>query len=64
MAKKKIFFDFEFTGLHKLTTPISCGLVCEDGRTFYAEFTDFDKFQIDSYVRQNVLSKRRKSLND
>ncbi len=58
MAKKKIFFDFEFTGLHKLTTPISCGLVCEDGRTFYAEFTDFDKFQIDSYVRQNVLSKR------
>jgi hypothetical protein len=58
MAKKKIFFDFEFTGLHKLTTPISMGLVCEDGRTFYAEFTDFDKFQIDDYVRQNVLQKR------
>ena len=55
---KKIFFDFEFTGLHKLTTPISFAMVAEDGRSFYAEFTDFDKFQIDPYVRQNVLPKR------
>jgi hypothetical protein len=55
---KKIFFDFEFTGLHKLTTPISFAMVAEDGRSFYAEFTDFDKFQIDPYVQQNVLPKR------
>ena len=41
MAKKKIFFDLEFTGLHKLTTAISVGLVCEDGKKFYAECTDF-----------------------
>ena len=58
MAQTKIFFDFEFTGLHKLTTPISLAMVAEDGRSFYAEFTDFDKFQIDDYVRENVLSKR------
>ena len=55
---KKIFFDFEFTGLHKLTTPISFAMVAEDGRSFYAEFTDFDKFQIDPYVRSKVLPKR------
>lgn len=57
MAKKKIFFDLEFTGLHKLTTAISIGLVCEDGKKFYAEFTDFDKYQIDDFLRKNVLSK-------
>jgi len=34
----RIFFDTEFTGLHKDTTLISIGLIAEDGRTFYAEF--------------------------
>ena len=29
----KIFFDTEFTGLHKNTTLISIGLVDENGRT-------------------------------
>lgn len=57
MSKKKIFFDLEFTGLHKLTTPISIGLVCEDGNKFYAEFTDYDKFQIDNFLRSEVISK-------
>ena len=57
MAKKKIFFDLEFTGLHKLTTPISIGLVSEDGDKFYAEFTDYDKFQIDNFLKNEVLSK-------
>ena len=57
MAKKKIFFDLEFTGLHKLTTPISIGLVSEDGDKFYAEFTDYDKFQIDNFLKSEVLSK-------
>jgi hypothetical protein len=57
MAKKKIFFDLEFTGLHKLTTAISIGLVCEDGKKFYAEFTDYDKYQIDDFLRKEVFSK-------
>ena len=57
MAKKKIFFDLEFSGLHKLTTAISIGLVCEDGKKFYAEFTDYDKYQIDDFLRTEVLSK-------
>lgn len=39
----KVFWDFEFTGLHQHTTPISLGCITEDGQTFYAEFVDFDK---------------------
>ena len=30
----KIFFDTEFTGLHKNTTLISIGLVTEEGKHF------------------------------
>lgn len=58
MAKTKLFLDVEFTGLHKLTTLISIALVAEDGKKYYAEFTDFDKYQIDDFLRQHVLSKR------
>lgn len=51
----KVFFDTEFTGLHKNTTLISIGLVDENGRTFYAEFTDYDKKQIDNWLQDNVM---------
>ena len=43
----KIFFDTEFTGLHKNTTLISIGCIDEAGRTFYAEFIDYDRSQYD-----------------
>ena len=52
----KIFFDTEFTGLHKNTTLISIGLVDENGRTFYAEFTDYDESQCDDWIKENVLN--------
>ena len=52
----KIFFDCEFTGLHKNTTLISIGIVSEDDRTFYAEFIDYDGNQVDDWVRDNVIS--------
>jgi hypothetical protein len=52
----KIFFDTEFTGLHKNTTLISIGLISEDGKTFYAEFTDYDKSQVDSWLQENVIN--------
>lgn len=55
----KLFFDTEFTGLHQNTTLISLGIVSEDGRTFYAEFNDYDKSQIDDWLRENVISKLR-----
>ena len=53
----KIFFDFEFTGLTMRTTPISLGLVTEDGHKFYAEFNDYDKAQCDDWINENVISK-------
>lgn len=52
----KIFFDTEFTGLHKDTTLISIGLIDENGRTFYAEFLDYDKSQCDDWIKKNVIA--------
>ena len=52
-----IFLDTEFTGLHKNTTLISIGLKSECGKTFYAEFTDFDKSQVDGWIQRNVIDK-------
>ena len=52
-----IFFDMEFTGLHRNTTPISLGMVTEKGDTFYAEFTDYDIGQCDDWIRENILEK-------
>lgn len=52
----KIFFDTEFTGLHKNTTLISIGCVDEDGRSFYAELSDYDKSQCDAWINENVIS--------
>jgi len=50
-----IYFDMEFTGLHKYTTPISIGCVSQSGKTFYAEFLDFDNTQVDEWIHENVL---------
>ena len=52
----RLFFDMEFTGLHKNTTPISIGIVSEDGKKFYAEFTDYDESQCDDWIKENVTS--------
>ncbi len=54
-----IFFDTEFTGLHKNTTLISIGLVAEDGREFYAELTDYDKKQVNRWIDENVIANLR-----
>ena len=51
----KIFFDTEFTGLHKNTTLISIGMIDENKRSFYAEFTDYDESQCDEWIRENVI---------
>lgn len=56
MVCTKVFLDTEFTGLHKNTTLISIGLVAEDGKTFYGEFADYDKSQIDSWLQENVIN--------
>lgn len=54
--RSKVYFDTEFTGLHKNTTLISIGLITENGKTFYAELTDYDSTQIDKWLEENVLS--------
>lgn len=53
----KIFFDCEFTGLHQNTTLISLGLIDETGRTFYAEFGDYDYKQVDNWLLHNVINR-------
>lgn len=55
--KTKLFFDTEFTGLHKNTTLISIGIISEDGKTFYAELNDYDINQIsdDKWILENVI---------
>jgi hypothetical protein len=56
-----LFFDFEFTGLHAGTTPISLGIVAENFGFFYAEFTDYNETQIErekdggEFIKTNVL---------
>lgn len=56
----KIFFDTEFTGLHKNTTLISIGLIDENERCFYAEFTDYDESQCDDWIKENVINHLRR----
>lgn len=51
----RIFFDCEFTGLHKDTTLISIGLVTENGERFYGETTDYDERQCTPWIIENVL---------
>lgn len=51
----KLFFDTEFTGLHKDTTLISIGIIAEDGSEFYCELMDYDKSQIDDWLQENVI---------
>lgn len=55
--KSYVYMDAEFTGLHKDTTLISLGLVDWNGRSFYAEFTDYDQSQVDSnpWIQENVI---------
>ena len=50
-----LFFDMEFTGLSQDTTPISLGIISEDGRQFYAEFTDFDERKCDQWIQSEVI---------
>ena len=52
-----VYFDCEFTGLQKNTDLISIGLVDANGRTFYAEFTDYNKDLIEDlpWFEENIF---------
>lgn len=64
----KIFFDTEFTGLHKDTTLISIGLISEDRRCFYAELTDYKRTLSDAdnwnWIEENVIANLYKSKSE
>ena len=55
--RTRIFFDTEFTGLHKGTTLVSIGCVAQDNRAFYAEFTDYETAQLNPWLDENVIKK-------
>lgn len=57
--KTKIFFDCEFTWLHQWTTLISIWFISECWKTFYAEYINYDKNQIDDWLKENVINKLR-----
>ena len=56
MIYTKVFFDTEFTGLHKGTSLISIGLIADDGKTFYAENAEYDKSQVDDWINEHVIA--------
>jgi hypothetical protein len=51
----KIYYDAEFTGLHRNTTLISIGMYSQTGAYFYAEFTDYDTDQVSSWIQEHVI---------
>jgi hypothetical protein len=50
-----LYFDAEFTGLHRNTTLISIGVYSDLGSVFYAEFNDYDKSQVTDWIQDNVI---------
>lgn len=62
--KMNLFFDCEFTGLRKDTTLISIGIFTENGKKFYAEFSDYDESQCNDWIKENVLKRTILAGND
>lgn len=55
MVKLKYFFDTEFDEDGVTINLISIGMLCEDGREYYAVSTEFDPNHCNDWVQQNVL---------
>lgn len=60
----KLYFDTEFTGLHKNTTLISIGIIDENNRMFYGVFTDYDKSQVNEWIEKHVIGNLKFELPD
>ena len=61
---KKIYYDSEFTQLHRNSTLISVGFISEAGNYFYAEFNDYDKTQINDWLHDQVINNLLHSPTD
>lgn len=55
--KIKYFVDSEFIDDGRTIDLISIGIICEDGREYYAISTEFDSKKASQWVKDNVLSK-------
>jgi hypothetical protein len=53
--RTRYWFDIEFMEDGERIELLSIGVVCEDGRTYYAESTDADWSHANDWVRDNVL---------
>ncbi|PTR32177.1 uncharacterized protein DUF5051 [Rhodococcus sp. OK519] len=53
----RYFYDCEFIEDGRTIELVSIGVVCEDGREFYAVSTEFDPERAGKWVRRNVLPK-------
>lgn len=51
---KRYFLDWEFIEDGRTIDPISIGVVCEDGREFYAEVDEVDWSKANPWVLENV----------
>ncbi|QMV16209.1 3'-5' exoribonuclease domain-containing protein [Vibrio spartinae] len=51
----RIFLDTEFTGLTQHTELLSLALLDEDGREFYAEFTERHGQSVDPWLEKHVI---------
>lgn len=51
----RFFLDTEFIEDGKTIDLISIGIVCEDGREYYAEVADCDLSKANSWVQENVV---------
>ena len=57
---KFVFLDTEFTGEHSKTTLVSLGMVTMDGKTLEINFNDYNKKQVSTWLKKNVLSNLKK----
>lgn len=55
----RYFIDTEFAEHPNTISLISIGIVCEDGRMFYAENSEFNPDDANDWVKANVLPKLR-----
>lgn len=49
--------EFEFDARKQTVLPISIGMVCENGREFYAQDLEYDNKWTPDWIRANVLSR-------
>ena len=55
MSKRRYYLDTEFIERPGLLDLISIGIVCDDGREYYAVSAEFNEGEASDWVRANVL---------